>query len=655
MGALLLAYFTTACFTGSQTIFAAERTPNIILIFTDDQGYNDLGCYGSKTIKTPHLDKMAAEGMKLTSFYAQPVCGVSRAALMTGCYPIRVGEPGNVKRLHTELHKSEVTMAEVLKSAGYATAIIGKWHLGKHMPNSQGFDYFYGTPKFNGFTTFVRDTKFRSQIWRNEKVVVPAVETWDNITKGYTKEAKNWIVQHQDEPFFLYLAHNMPHVPVGASEQYKGNSEYGPYGDTIEEIDWSCGEIFKLLKELSLDENTLVVFTSDNGPWIETTRGMKPAAAKFIPRDHSGTATPLRGWKMSAWEGGSRVPCLIRWPEKIKRGRTSDEILTTMDLLPTFATLAKAKLPKKVVIDGLDATKFLLDDREKSPRDNYLYYAAGLLTGVRDGKWKLVLPRADNPAGTGWWGRMIEKVAEVQLFDLDNDIGETTNVAATNRATVQRLLANVQVARLELGDLKMIGNGIRQFDPPSLRVHGGIIKNSPPPVAPKFDGFKPLGKIHFTFESGNLGNWKVISGDFSMPISDASSLPRWKQKPFNHEGKFHLSTVRTADGYSDLQKGTIESPSFVTNGDSAAFLSSGGYNEESLYVGLFDAESEELLRDSKADGAKKARGSQMERVIWDVKEFKSKKVILRIVDKNTGPWGHITFDDFSVAGTLAED
>ncbi|NNC90029.1 MAG: sulfatase [Akkermansiaceae bacterium] len=453
----------------------AGPKPNFIIIFTDDQGYEDLGCFGSKTIRTPHLDKMAAEGTKLTSFYAQPVCGVSRAALMTGSYPIRVGEPGNVKRLHTVPHPEEVTMAEVLKGAGYATALIGKWHLTNKkqgdpggfdrttMPNAQGFDYFYGTPLYNGFTVFVEDTKFRSPVFRNEEVVVERVDSWDHITADYTKEAVAWIEKNRERPFFLYLAHNLPHIPVGASAEFKGKSAYGPYGDTIEEIDWSCGEIFAALRRLGLDEETLVVFTSDNGPWVETTRAMKRGGKPFIPRDHSGSAAPLRGWKMSAWDGGSRVPCIVRWPGIVPAGRVTDEILSTMDLLPTFAALAGAQLPGHA-IDGRDASGFLTGKEETSPRDDYFYYSGCLLTGVRSGPWKLVVPRVANPPGTGWWGRMIEAVPDTQLFKLDEDPGESANRAADHPEVVKRLTARLAWARKELGDIDRAGTGARFFD-----------------------------------------------------------------------------------------------------------------------------------------------------------------------------------------------
>ncbi|MBG7605959.1 MAG: sulfatase, partial [Actinobacteria bacterium] len=460
---------------------ADDTRPNIVLILTDDQGFQDLGCFGSPNIKTPHLDRMAAEGVRLTSFYAQPVCGVSRAALMTGSYPIRIAEPRNVKRLHTVPHPKETTMAEVLKKAGYATGLIGKWHLAVDrkdlpggvgpatMPNAQGFDYFYGTPKYNGFTVFVNDTKMRSPIMRNQEIVVESVESWDHITADYTREAIRWIKAHRQQPFFLYLAHNMPHIPLGASEKFKGKSSGGFYGDTIEEIDWSCGEIFKTLKELDLDDNTLVIFTSDNGPWVETTKGMEPDAAPFIPRDHSGNADPLRGWKMSAWDGGSRVPFIARWPGKIPAGWQSDEILSTMDLLPTFASIAGGELPD-VELDGEDATDFLTRKTETSPREEYLYYAGCLLTGVRSGKWKLVLPRDKAPEGLGWWGRMIDAVPEMSLFDLEANPGETTNVASDNPTVVAALIKRIERARKELGDIDRAGSGARSYDPGPRRL-----------------------------------------------------------------------------------------------------------------------------------------------------------------------------------------
>lgn len=520
---LLLLLF---CLAGAKSVTADERRPNIIVIFTDDQGYRDLGCFGSATIKTPYLDQMANEGVKLTSFYAQPVCGVSRAALMTGCYPIRVAEPDNIKRLHTVPHADEVTMAEVLKSAGYSTGIVGKWHLAldrkellsgfapETMPNAQGFDYFYGTPRFNGFTVRVDDTKVRSPIFRNDEVVEESVESWDYITGDYTREAIDFIREKEakENPFFLYLAHNMPHIPLGASEKFKGKSAGGFYGDTIEELDWSCGEIFKTLKELGIDDNTLVIFTSDNGPWVETTRGMKPAGKAFIPRDHSGNVEPLRGWKMSAWDGGCRVPFIARWPGKIPAGWSSDELLCTLDLLPTFASIAGAELPE-VKLDGFDSTGFLTRQAEASPRDEYLYYSGCLLTGVRDGRWKMVLPRENAPKGLGWWARMIEEVSEIQLYDLDADPSESTNVAASHPEIIALLTKRIEAARVELGDIDQTGAGARFFDtgPRQLQI--------------------PIKKSRAKKTSSN---YKGVTGDQAQVASkvlDAAAEPAPDQTP----------------------------------------------------------------------------------------------------------------------------
>ena len=641
---------------------ADDQRPNIIVIFTDDQGYHDLGCYGSTTIKTPNLDRMAAEGLRLTSFYAQPVCGVSRAALMTGCYPIRVAEPGNVKRLHTVPHTNEITVAEVLQDAGYATALIGKWHLCDNkpdapggcdpdtMPNAQGFDYFYGTPKYNGFTVFVEDTKFRSPIFRNGEIVVETVESWNSITQDYTREALAWIDRNHDRPFFLYLAHNMPHIPLGASERFESKSAYGPYGDAIEEIDWSCGEVFKKLRELDLDKRTLVVFTSDNGPWVETTHSMQPNGKPFIPRDHSGCADPLRGYKMSAWDGGSRVPCLMRWPGTIPAGRVSDQLLTTMDLLPTFANLAGESLPQRK-LDGKDATKFLLGQTDTSPREDYFYYAGCFLTGVRVGSWKLVLPRPAQPPGTGWWGRLIDRVPELQLFNLDTDPSESRNVASEHADIVQSLQERIARAREELGDTKHAGSGVRLFDPgerrlqvPGRSVSGGAAKKV------GYDGFKPLGNLRFTFETGTLEGWKIVEGSLGKPVSDAVSLPRWKGSPFNREGRYHLSTVDTGEGFTDKQTAVLESPRFVLTGAQAAFLVSGGFDEDDLFVALCDARTGEPIL--KAGGAS---GPQMCRVVWDIRDMKGRECFLRIVDQSTSGWGHLTFDDFSAEGKALPD
>ena len=434
-----------------------QKPPNFIIFFTDDQGYNDVGCYGSPTIKTPNFDKMAKEGIKFTNFYAQPVCGPSRAALLTGSYPIRIAEPGNTKGLHTKLHTKELTIAEVLKTKNYATACIGKWHAGEgegQMPLDQGFDYYYGTPKFNGFTKYIEDTPFRCQILENKDTIqtINTVKDMGQLTKMYTKKSIEFIKQNKDEPFFLYLSHNMPHAPLGASEAFRKKSEGGLYGDVIEELDWSMGEIQKTLKALNLDENTLIVFASDNGPWIDERIG-----------DHAGSAFPLKGYKMQTWEGGIRVPGIVQWKGHIPEGLESPELLTTMDFLPTFAELAKAELPEDLTIDGKSFTNVVLKN-DISSHDYFYYYAHSHLQAIRGHRWKLVFPRIAAPDDLKWWGKKIDAVDDVLLFDLMNDKEERYNLADEHPEKVEQLMQVAEAARKELGDKEIIGEGVRFYD-----------------------------------------------------------------------------------------------------------------------------------------------------------------------------------------------
>ncbi len=452
---------------------AAESKPNFVVIFTDDQGYEDVGCFGSPDIRTPRLDAMAEQGMKFTSFYAQPVCGPSRAALMTGCYPMRVAERGHTKQVHPILHEDEITVAEVLKTKGYATACFGKWDLAKHaqegfymdlFPTRQGFDYFYGSPTSNDRV---------ANLYRNEKLIEPKTDM-ATLTRRYTDEAINFIRKNKEEPFFVYIPHTMPHTRLDASPQFKGKSKRGLYGDVIEEIDFNVGRVLDAIKELKLADNTYVLFTSDNGPWLIKN---KNHADGHLSRDHGGSAGPLRSGKVSTFEGGVRVPTILWGPGRVPAGKTCDNIATTMDVLPTFAALADAKVPTDRVIDGRDIRHLFRGEFGKADPDRaYYYYLRVHLQAVRQGNWKLHLPREKEPIGAAPFSRNnhiapADRIAfpEPFLVDLKNDLGETTNVATKHPRVVQRLLVLAESMREDLGDYDQVGKNMRFFDPMDSR------------------------------------------------------------------------------------------------------------------------------------------------------------------------------------------
>lgn len=471
------------CLQLAPLIEAAEK-PNFVIIFTDDQGYQDVGCFGSPDIRTPRLDAMAREGMKFTSFYAQPICGPSRAALMTGCYPMRVAERGHTKQVHPILHEDEITIAEVLKPKGYATACFGKWDLAKHaqsgffmdlFPTRQGFDYFYGTPTSNDRI---------ANLYRNEELIEPKTNM-ATLTQRYTDEAIAFIKQNQKQPFFVYIPHTMPHTRLDASEKFKGKSRRGLYGDVIEEIDANVGRILDTLDELELTENTYVLFTSDNGPWLIKN---KNHADGHLPDDHGGSAGPLRSGKVSTFEGGVRVPAILRAPGRVPAGATCDSIATTMDIMPTFAALAGAEMPEDRIIDGEDIGHLFHGEFEKAnPEKAYFYYLRLHLQAVRQGTWKLHLPRTQEPIGAAPFSRNTHIAAADRvgfdkpfLVDLINDIGETTNVARANPLVVERLLELAESMREDLGDHDHVGRNMRFFDPQDVRP-----TNPPVPVARK--------------------------------------------------------------------------------------------------------------------------------------------------------------------------
>ncbi|HEU0040657.1 MAG TPA: sulfatase [Verrucomicrobiae bacterium] len=454
------------------TLAAAPRLPNIVIIFTDDQGYADVGVFGARGFKTPNLDRMAREGCKFTNFHvAQPVCSASRTALLTGCYPNRLGIHGALgPGARHGIHDDEMTIAQLLKQKGYATGMAGKWHLGHHpqfLPTHHGFDEYFGLPYSNDMWPHHPEAKPGAYpplplIEGDQPLKVGlGHEDQEQLTTQYTKRAVKFIERNQDRPFFFYLAHSMPHVPLHVSDKFKGKSQQGLYGDVIMEIDWSVGEVLKALKKHKLDDDTLVIFTSDNGPWLSY-------------GNHAGSAEPLREGKGTCWEGGTREPCIMRWPGKIPAGKTSDAMLMTIDLLPTLAKLVGAELPKHR-IDGLDVWPVMAGEKNaKNPHEAYLsYYEQNQLQAVTsgDGRWKLQLPHifrtlAGRPGGTNGIPARYEqvKIAEPELYDLEQDVRERTNVASEHPEIVKRLLALAEQAREDLGDslTGRQGSGVRE-------------------------------------------------------------------------------------------------------------------------------------------------------------------------------------------------
>jgi len=438
-----------------------DRPPNVVIILADDQGYADIGCYGAKDFATPNLDRMAREGMRFTDFYvAQPVCSASRAALLTGCYPNRIGILNALGPKDTHgISGQEKTLAEVLKSRGYATAIYGKWHLGHHaqfLPTRHGFDEYFGLPYSNDMWPGHPTQKFPDLPLIEGEKTIELNPDQTQLSTWYTERAVKCIEKSKDKPFFLYVPHSMPHVPLHVSKKFAGKSKQGLYGDVIMEIDWSVGEILAALKKHGLDEKTLVIYTSDNGPWLSY-------------GNHAGNAGSLREGKMTTWEGGVRMPCIARWPGKIPAGTTCHEPAMTIDILPTVAKLAGAELPKRA-IDGLDIWPLLAGKPgAKSPHEVLYFYWQEHLQSVRAGRWKLHFPHSyislgGKPGGRGNKpAKYVDEKTPLALFDLETDVGETKNVADQHPDVVRRMEALAEKAREDLGDsaTKRKGKGVR--------------------------------------------------------------------------------------------------------------------------------------------------------------------------------------------------
>lgn len=439
--------FTTLFLVSALTNLNADSEVNVVLIFADDQGYGDLGCFGSKKIKTPNIDQMAKEGRKFTNFMvASPVCTPSRAALLTGCYPKRVGLHQHVlfPSSNKGLHPQEYTLADHFKSQGYATACYGKWHLGHHpetLPRQNGFDHYFGIPYSNdmnhpdnkgkpkggpdGMDILWNDpestlTKWKTPLIENEKIVELPVDQ-RTITRRCTDKAISFIQKNKGKPFFVYVPHSMPHIPLYVPDEIRDPNPLNAYTCVIEHIDSEVGRIIKTIKDLNLDENTIVIYTTDNGPWLPF-------------KHHGGSAGPLREGKGTTFEGGQRVPCVMWGPSRIPAGSVCEELMGTIDLLPSLAAITQKSLPSQNKIDGIDASHLILGTGT-TPRKEFLHYTSrGELEGIRSGDWKLLRKKPRN-----------KKQGEtIMLFNLSKDVGEENNLASEQPAIVARLSSRMK-------------------------------------------------------------------------------------------------------------------------------------------------------------------------------------------------------------------
>lgn len=565
-----------------------RRPTNVVLIFTDDQGYGDIGVYGAEGFTTPHLDRLAAEGMRFTDFYAsEGVCSASRASLLTGCYAPRVSIFGALSpAAQVGLAEGETTIAEMLKPLGYATSAVGKWHLGHgpdFLPLRHGFDEYFGLPYSNDMWPVDFDGTPVDEGGKSAYPPLPLIEgsrvietvdelaEQDELTSRYTARAVDFIDRSAGRPFFLYLAHSMPHVPLGVSERFRGSSEQGMYGDVIQEIDWSVGQVLEALDRNGVGEETLVVYTSDNGPWLNF-------------GNHAGSTGGLREGKGTAFEGGPRVPAIMRWPGRIPAGRVCTELASTIDVLPTIAAITGAEAPPRP-IDGVSILPLLLGEEGARPRRDFWFYYTGELRAVREGRWKRVFRHRTRsyvgvePGTDGYPGPYAFPTVPAALYDLEADVSEAVDVSEEHPDVVARLDAMAERARATLGDrlTQRIGAEVR---PPGRRSLGrpdtlshagsGAAVVAATPTDPRYPGAGPDALVDGRMGSGDFrdGRWLAYDGvDFeaTLDLGAPVSVTRVRLDCLQVQSAWILlprsvSFRASADGVAWRELGTVTIP-----------------------------------------------------------------------------------------------
>ncbi|MDA8634481.1 sulfatase-like hydrolase/transferase [Verrucomicrobiales bacterium] len=684
--------------------FADEESPNVVLIFADDLGYGDLGCYGATKVKTPNIDRLAAEGRKFIDAHSSAaVCTPSRYGLLTGEYPFKArdgqGVWGPAPVTSPLLIDPETnTIGDIFKKSGYETAVFGKWHLGfkegrndwqeplRPGPQDLGFDYYFGMPVVNSAPPYVyvendrvvkNDPKDPLRIAGKGESFTPitpipreaaqrsgnrfagAVEAhklFNDFEVGtkLTEKATEWIKAREGKPFFAYFSTTNVHHPFTPAKRFQGTSKAGWYGDFVHELDWIVGEVMKSLEESGVADNTLVIFTSDNGGMFN--HGGRAAAE--LGHNINGD---LLGSKFGIWEGGHRVPFIAWWPGKIEAGTVSDQLLCGVDLIASFAALTGRELedPK----DSINMLPALTGAPEKPLRtEMFMTPHKQSHMALRRGKWMFIPAKSDGgftgskPEQHAWGGAAVTTLVgtpnsdiengqikdgapPAQLYDLETDTNQTKNVYYDNLDLANEMAAAIKQARKDAG-----------FTPGyTSKSRAAVPAKNAGPALSKYDGFKPVGNVHYSFESGTLDGWEIIDGELGEAVTKVASLIRRKDEPFARHGSHHLSTLVVANGkpLSDTQTAVIQSPTFTLTGDKIAFLVAGGYDPKDLYVALLDAKTGGVLK--KTGGS---RDHRMRRVEWNVAKWKGKAVRFEVVDQVTGGWGHLNVDDFSVEGEV---